>query len=44
MNYYGNEILSQEKLDNGLIKIIVSIDGQSYEYHVVEEELNNSNI
>lgn len=44
MNYYGEEIISQKTLENGLIKIIVHFSyGATGEYHVTQEELDNAN-
>lgn len=41
-NFYGFEILEQEVLEGGMIKIIVSMYGSSVEYHVTQEELDNA--
>lgn len=42
--FYGSEILSKEILEEGLIKIVVLINGSEVEYHVLEEELQNANL
>jgi len=44
MTYYNQEIIKKEELGGGLIKILVLSEGGAVvEYHVTQEELDNTN-
>lgn len=43
-NFHGDKILEKEKLEDGLIKILVSVNGSEIEYHVSQEELDAAHV